>query len=199
MKRAYDSGREAFTQELVQNDVKVYVLPDAPFTGFDRETGQPEQRLTERSPTQAAFARGHNDALHEYIKEYGPTPGSRKEWEKELFHQVDYFAERSRTEPPLVLQIGAGPIRSSDGKYTLVMQWPRAGTAGTRPVPQVLVFTADAERAVAPPTGVDAQRAEVFFGPTGSDLAFTRWPTSLAKPPVYAALDLRSGNWLVVQ
>jgi len=61
-----------------------------------------------------------------------------------------------------------------------------------------MVFSLSAQNETAIPAGASEPTAEVLFGPIGSDLAFTRWPTN-AGEPIYAAIDLRDGRWLVVQ
>lgn len=193
-------GREKFSEELVQKNLTWYVLDNQNFSGFNRQTGLPEQLITGGGvvdPYTTDFVRGHNEAILKYIADNGPVPGSFKAWEPQLYHQSAYFDMR-QDEHPQTLRIGGPPVKSPDGQYALTLQSSGAsGALITRSPFQVVVFTPAAQHQTASPAGVTQASADVLFGPPGSDLAFTRWPA--AGKPVYAALDLRDGRWLVVQ
>jgi hypothetical protein len=197
---AADRGRAKFSEELAQKNLTWYVTAGGNFTGFDRNTGLPEQLVTSTGtvePYSADFIRGHNDAILNYIASNGPVPGSFKPWENQLYHQAIYF-DMHRDQRPQQLRVGGAPARSDDGQYTLLLQ-PSGATGNqiTNSAFQLSVLTAAGEHATGPPAGISEPAAEVLFGPAGSDLAFTRWPS--AGQPIYAALDLRDGRWLVVQ
>jgi len=72
-----------------------------------------------------------------------------------------------------------------------------SGSLITRSAFELSVLTAGAQHSTSPPAGVTQATADVLFGPSDSDLAFTRWPG--AGQPIYAALNLRRAQWLVVQ
>ena len=192
-------GRDQFSQELVQKNVSWYVPAGGSFTGFDANTGLPEQLISSSGivdPFSADFVRGHNDAILQYISANGPVPGSFKAWEPQLFHQGAYF-DMHRDEVQK-LSRGAAPVKSADGQYTLVIV-PSGGSGSliTQSAFEVSVLTPGSQRSTSPPAGVSSDSAEVLFGPSGSDVAFTRWPGS--GQPVYAAMNLRTGQWLAVQ
>jgi hypothetical protein len=193
-------GRDKFSEELVQKNLTWYVPAGSNFTGFDRNSGLPEQLITGSGvvdPYTADFIRGHNDAILQYIATNGPVPGSFKPWEAQLYHQAAYF-DMHQDEQPQKLRAGGAPVKSPDGRYTLVLQ-PSGGTGSliTRSPFELVTITATGQHAAAPPVGASEASADVLFGPSGSDLAFTRW--TAAGHPVYGALDLRDGRWLVVQ
>ena len=198
---AVDSAKQAFSEELAQGKLAWYVTGTAAPAGFDRQTGLPTRLIPGGAdPVQAAYARSHNDAILQYMQQYGPPPGSLRQWEPQILNQQAYFEQQARQQPPQLLKLGGPPVRSPGGDYTLVLQNGAAsasarGAAGR--APGILVFTADAESHVPLPAGVSDASADVLFGPAGSNLAFTRWPAG--SPTIYAALDLRSGHWLLVQ
>jgi len=192
-------GRDKFREELVQKNVTWYVYGGKPFNGFDRETGLPEQSVTSNldDPVNQDFARGHNEAIVDYMSHNGPVPGSFKPWENNLYHQSIYF-DLHKDEQPQQLRVGV-PIKSLDGQYSLVLQRSGASKSPITQSPyQVMVFSPAGQNETTTPAGASEPTAEVLFGPGGSDLAFTRWPTT-AGEPIYAALNLRDGRWLVVQ
>jgi hypothetical protein len=196
---AVSRGRDRFSEELVQRDVTWYVPAGSNFTGFDAGTGLPQQFINSSGivdPFSADFIRGHNDAILQYIAANGPVPGSFKAWEPQLFHQAVYF-EMHKDEIQKVAS-GSPPVKSPDGQYTLVIV-PSGGSGSliTRSPVELSVLTAGEQHSTAPPAGVTQASADVLFGPNGSDLAFTRWPG--AGQPIYAALNLRRAQWLVVQ
>jgi hypothetical protein len=197
---AASRGRDRFSEELVQKNVTWYVPAGSNFTGFDANTGLPEQLISSTGlvdPFNSEFIRGHNDAILQYISVNGPVPGSFKPWVAQLYHQPAYF-DLHKDESPQKLSAGAPPVKSPDGQYTLVIV-PSGGSGNliTRTPYELSVLTASGQHSAPPPAGVSEPSAEVLFGPNGSDLAFTRWPG--AGQPIYAALNLRTGQWLVVQ
>lgn len=198
--QAIARGKRAFSEELAQHNLTWYVYGDQTFTGFDRNTGLPEQIVSAGvvDPVDSVFAKAHNDQILEYMARNGPPPGSFKQWEPQLFNQAEYFTRQSRTEPPVQLRVGGPPVKSPDGRYTLVLQWADSSTALiTRPGPQLLIVTAQGQHETSAPAGGTDTSAEILFTRENPDLAFTRWLRE--GKPTYAALDLRAGRWLVIR
>jgi hypothetical protein len=191
--QAMASGRDKFYEELAQKNVTWYVLGGQTSTGYNRQTGLPEQMIPSGGgETQnAGYVKSHNDAILNYISTNGPIPGSFGAYESSLFDQAGYFKSHS-DEQPLQLKDG-NPITSPDGQYTLSIGRPGGATAT-----QLMVEGPDGRHQVALPAGASEPSAEVLFGPAGSDLAFTRWPGAGGEL-VYAALNFRNGKYLVVQ
>ena len=192
-------GQDKFNEELVTKSVTWYVGGGQPFSGFDAQSGLPEQAMSTglADPFSADFVRGHNAAILKYMAQNGPVPGSFKPWENNLYHQAVYF-DLHKDEQPQRMRLGI-PIKSLDGQYTLVLQRSGASKSPITQSPfQLMVFSPAGQNETTIPAGASEPAAEVLFGPNGSDLAFTRWPAS-AGEPIYGALDLRDGRWLVVQ
>jgi hypothetical protein len=190
-------GRDKFGEELVQKNVTWYVVNGQSFTGFDRNSGLPEQLMGSGTgdALNSEFARGHNEAVLEYIANNGIVPGSFKPWENNLFHQAVYF-DLHADQKPATLRPGV-TVTSPGGDYTLLLQKSGTGGGSTSGY-QVVVSDLSGQHQTAPPAGASEASGEVLFGPGGSDLAFTRWP-SAGGEPVYGAMNLRDGRWLVVQ
>jgi hypothetical protein len=185
--QAAGNGRSRFYEELSQRNVTWYV-PGQTSTGFNAETGLPEQPVSTLPPDMrgADFVKAHNDAVLEYMRDNGPIPGSFFPWENDLFHQASFWTARGDQQPQ-TLRPGQ-PVTSPGGQYTLTLQG-----SGT---PQILVQSDAGQKQSPAPAGASEPTADVLFGPSGSDLAFTRWPGG---EPVYAAMNLRDGHWVVVQ
>lgn len=192
-------GREKFNDELVQKNVTWYVGPGQSFSGFDANTGLPEQAITAGVDETASpdFVRAHNEAVLKYMAQNGPVPGSFKAFENNIDHQAIYF-DLHKDEQPQALRTGV-PLRSPGGDYTLVVQRSGASLSPITQSPyQLIVLGPTGRKETAVPAGASEPNAEVLFAPAGSDLAFTRWPSNGGQT-IYAALDLRDGRWLVVQ
>jgi hypothetical protein len=193
------NGRDKFHEEMVQKNVTWYVYGGQPFTGFNRATGLPEQ-LISSGPAEfqnADFAKGHNDAILSYMATDGLVPGSFTPWENDLYHQASFFETHS-DQKPMSLKAGQ-PVTSPGGKYTLSIERSGASSSPiTQSAYQLSVHGPDGAHQSATPAGASEPTAEVLFGPNGSDIAFTRWP-STGGQPVYAAVNLRDGRYLVVQ
>ncbi|HEY8750659.1 MAG TPA: hypothetical protein VIM11_21925 [Tepidisphaeraceae bacterium] len=177
------SGRDKFYEELVQKNVTWYVTGGQKSTGFNRETGLPEQTVS----ADAEFVKSHNGAIRSYIAANGPVPGSFLPWESSLFDQAGYFKAHSDEQPA---QLKEGNAINST-QYTLSIA--RAGKGS-----QLIVEGPGGKHQVAAPAGASEPTADVLFGPGGSDLAFTRWPGAGGEA-VYAAVNLRNGTYVVVQ
>ena len=193
---AADHGRAKFSHELVQGNVTWYVTSVRSLAGLNEETGLPEQLITPTAdePMVDDFVKGHNEAIVNYISQNGAIPGSFKRYEDALDHQSAYF-EAHQVERPATLKIGEGSISTPDGLYSLALRNSGRTTAqiSTSSV-QLVVSGSGAEHQAPAPSGASGDSIEVLFGPTGSNLAFTKWGGG-----IYAALDLRNGRWLAVQ
>lgn len=180
-------GREKFEEELVQRKLTWYVYSGQSGGGFNQQTGLPEQSISPMtsngSDVTADFVRAHNDAILRYMSENGTVPGSFRPWEAQLFNQSVQFNLHAADVQQL--KQGGLPVTSPGGQYALVLQSSA-----------ISITTPDGQKQVGAPAGATASSVDILFGPSGSDLAFTRWPGS---QPVYAALDLRDGRWLVIR
>ena len=194
MSRGVNSSRPNW-----RGEPRVEVYPSESDGGIDRETGLPVVVVRSDESDMAATGRvsGHNDALREYIEKNGPIPGSRKKWEADLLHLADSFNRSLRTEKPVSLTGGGGPANSAGGKYTILLREASASSQPSLATHDIVLFGPAGQMGVSLPAGVDPSANVVFFwGPAGSDTAIFRFKAS---DPTFAALDLRSGQWLSVQ
>lgn len=185
-------GREKFEEELVQKKLTWYVYGGQSAGGFNQQTGLPEQVVStmnsQGSDLTPDYVRAHNDAILQYMSQNGTVPGSFKPWEPQLYNPSVYF--NLHASDVQQLKSTGQPVKSPDGQYTLIVQSVNGKIS-------VSIITPEGQREVGAPAGVTVASADVLFGPSGSDLAFTRWPGT--PQPIYAALDLRDGRWLAVQ
>jgi hypothetical protein len=196
---AADRGRAKFSDELVAGNVAWYVTNSGALTGFNRQTGLPEQLIgaTTDEPMIDDFVKAHNDAILNYITQSGPIPGSFKGYVNQLDHQAIYF-DTHQSDGVQTLKLGGESLHSPDGAYALSLRASGATLAQITTAGSQLVITGPGGEHQSPaPSGTAGGTADVLFAPAGSNLAFTRWPGS--GQPIYAALDLRNGRWLVVQ
>ena len=196
---AADHGRRKFSDELVQGNVAWYVTSSAALTGFNAQTGLPEQLIgaTPDEPMIDDFVKAHNGAVLNYIGQSGAIPGSFKAYVNQITHQATYF-EMHQGDKPQTLKIGGAPVQSPDGSYGLSLRASGATSAQiTTGSSQLVVAGPGGEHQSPAPAGASGGTAEVLFAAAGSNLAFTRWPGG--GQPIYAALDLRNGRWLAVQ
>ncbi len=199
--QAYDQGRAKFTQELAEGDANVEVLGGDSAVGFDEESGLPQVFVNADVMDKLTAGRvaGHNDALHEYIDQYGLPANSRKKWEKDLLHLSDYFQRRSREQTPAHLVSGAGHEVSPDGRFTLMLRETSADSRPSSPGPELILVRQSDERAVALPAGVgDRPDTSMVWGPDGSDTAIFQFKPAVGAK-LLAVLDLRSGRWLLTE
>ena len=193
---AAEHGRNKFSDELVQGNVTWYVTSTRSLSGLNANTGLPEQLVTPSAdePLLDDFVKGHNDAILNYISQNGVIPGSFKRYENDLGDLAAYF-DAHQVERPATLKIGAGSISTPDGSSSLSLRSSGRTTAAisTSNV-QLVVSGSGGEHQAPAPAGATGDSVDILFGPTGSNLAFTKWGGN-----IYAALDLRSGRWLVVQ
>jgi hypothetical protein len=196
---AADHGRAKFSDELVQGNVAWYVTNGGALTGFNVETGLPEQLIgaTADEPMIDDFVKAHNDAILNYVVQNGAIPGSFKGYVNQLEHQAAYF-DMHQSEKPQTLKISGEPVTSPDGTYTLTLRASGATSAQiTTGVSQLVIAGPNGEHQSPAPVGAAGGSAEVLFASAGSNLAFTRWAGN--GQAIYAAIDLRNGRWLVVQ
>jgi len=186
-----NSGRSKFYEELAERKVVWYVYGGERYTGFNVQTGLPEVNLSSLPANMQTteFAKAHNDAILEYIQNNASVPGSFLPWLSDLFHQAGFWARQQDVQ---TVKLDA-PVTAPGGDYTLTLQ--RAGSA--QGALQLVVKSQAGEVRASSPSGATEPSVDFEFGPTGSDLLFTRWPTG--SEPVYAAMNLRDGKWLVVQ
>jgi hypothetical protein len=196
---AAEHGRQKFSDELVAGNAAWYVTSAAALKGLNVETGLPEQLVSSSAdePMVDDFVKGHNDAILNYMAQNGPIPGSFKRYENDLAHQAAYF-EAHQVEKPDTLKIGGSPVSSPDGMYSLSLRASgRTSATITTSSVQLVVSGPGGEHQSPAPAGATGNSADVLFGETGSNLAFTKW--SGGGQAIYAAIDLRNGRWLVVQ
>jgi len=191
--QAAGDGRSRFYEELSQRNVTWYV-PGQTSTGFNAETGLPEQpvsTLNRRKCGAPDFVKAHNDAILEYMRDNGPIPRLVLSVGNDLFHT------RRRSGPPTETgspKPSARPARdlAPGGQYTLTFQISVRAAANPGAI---------GRRPEAIPRSLGCDRADgrgALSAPAGADLAYTRWPTGGGEP-IYAAMNLRDGRWIVVQ
>jgi len=183
-----NNGRSRFYEELAQRNVVWY----GSGSGFNVETGLPEVAVSSlpADMQSAEFVRAHNDAILDYIRTNAALPGSFLPWENDLTHQAAFWG-RQGTDQPQTVKLDA-PVMF--GEYTLALQKSGAGQSAF----QFNVQGPSGQTHSPSPAGATEPSVDVVFGPSGSDLLFTRWPAGGGEP-VYAAMNLRDGKWLVVQ
>src|SRR5579864_9443383 len=177
---AASRGREQFSEELAQKNVAWYVYGSEPFTGFNRQAGLPEQKIgMDDAMDMSGYVRGHNESILQYMSGNGPVPGSFKAWEPQLYNQAIYFAMHQSEAQPL--RIGGARLTSPGGQYTVLIKSSGANAFA------LMIFTPTGQKDLSAPAGAQVASGELIFGPSGSDLAFTRWPAT--PQPIYAAVD----------
>jgi len=191
--KSANNGRSKFYEEMAQHNVVWYVYGGERFSGFNVQTGLPEVNLSSlpADMQSADFAKAHNDAILEYIQTNGSVPGSFLPWQSDLFHQAAFWSQHAQESQTVKLD---APVTSPGGVYSLTLQKGGNGQGAY----QLSVNGPTANITSSSPPGATEPSVDVVFGPTSSDLLFTRWPSSGGQP-VYAAMNLRDGKWLVVQ
>ena len=196
---AVTRGRARFNDELVRGNVTWYVTNGADLTGFNAATGLPEQLVSASTdePMIEDLVKGHNQAVLDYLHSNGAVPGSFKPFVNQLQHQSTYF-EMHQNEGVQTIKIGGDAAHSPGGIFTVTLRASGAtGALITTAGPQIVVSGPDGDHQSPAPAGANGSSADVLFAPAGSNLAFTRWAAGAA--PIYAALDLKNGRWLVAQ
>jgi len=190
--QASNNGKSRFYEELAQRNVVWYVSGGQPSPGFNAQTGLPEVMVSSLPANMQGpeFVKAHNDAILQYIQANASIPGSFLPWESDLFHQASFWARQGALDP----QTLKPDSQVMSGDYTLTLQ--KAG--GGQSAFQLVAQGPSGQTRAASPAGATEPSVDVVFGPSGSDLLFTRWPTGGGNP-VYAAMNLRDGKWLVVQ
>jgi hypothetical protein len=187
-----NNGRSRFYEELAQRNVVWYASGGGSSSGFNAETGLPEVPVSSlpAGMQSADFVKAHNDAVLDYIRTNGSIPGSFLAWENDIFHQSSFWARQSNQEAQ-TLKLDS-QVMSAD--YTLTLQ--KAGTGAS--AFQLVVQGPSGQTRAQSPAGATEPSVDVVFGPTGSDLLFTRWSAGGGQV-IYAAMNLRDGKWLAVQ
>ena len=184
---SYHAGRATFDSDVaVANPVWLRVpTGDAAEerSGLDRETGLPWVVVDPSNPSNPAvpdFVAGYNDALRDYIRRYGLPPGSRKDWEDELFHLDRTVKARTpRADDRLARLRPDGPaVTSPDGRFTLAWRHTPGSPESTQ-----LLLVRDGKKMFVPSIPVLRYGGviDLLWEPQGAEVALMRWAAPTAR------------------